>query len=326
VIKISEAYFKDVNVLKGPILSLLKSEGYQAVDMHYHSRYSVDGLATIQQVINKCRQDAIGIAFTDHNQIEGALKARELAKKEVFIIPGLEITCHNGVHILLHFYNYNELKEFYAREMASRIKANPWFISLNHEEVVELACRYNCLITAPHPFGPGFCGIKKFRISNPTIKKIHTIEAINGCCVGEMNTKAIAWAKSIDKPMTGGSDGHCLAELGTSLTICKAATVEEFLNQIKKKKSLVIGKEEKLLEGAVHAVGKFVREEEKAPHRQIEQMWRDRGLLEWDYFKKRITGSHFFHHFTSHHSEINRKHLAEHKHTQHLVKYSAEQK
>ena len=317
----SEAYFKNVDVIKGPILSILKKEGYQAVDMHYHTRFSVDGLANISQVMNKCKKDVIGIAVTDHNHYEGALKANELAKKGVFVIPGMEVTCHNGVHILLHFYNIGEFKDFYQKEVKEQIKNNPWFINLNHEEVVDVASKYNCLITAPHPFGPGFCGIRKFNVGSKTISKIHAIEAINGCCVGEMNTKAIAWGKEIKKGFTGGSDGHCLAELGTSLTVCKADNIEDFLNQIKKKKSIVIGKEERLMEDAVHAIGKFIREEEKAPSQQVENMWRDRGLLEWDYFKKKIMGSHFLHHFNSHHRKVQKEHLLKHPHTKHLVKY-----
>ncbi len=317
----SEAYFKDVDVLKGPILALMKREGYQAVDMHYHSRFSVDGMATVQQVLNKCRKDSIGIAFTDHNHFEGAFTAKQLGNKDVFVVPGMEITCHNGVHILLHFYSLGELKEFYNKEMKNIIKKNPWFVGPSHEEVVEMASKFNCLITAPHPFGPGFIGIKKFKTNKKILRKIHAIEGINGCCIGDMNTKAITWAKKIGKPMTGGSDGHCLAELGTSLTICKANNLEEFLNQIKKGKSLVIGKEEKLLADAVHAVGKFVREEKKTPHAQMEKMWKDRGLLEWNYFKKKIKDNHFFHHFTSHHKNVSKINLTKHKHTKHLKKY-----
>ena len=315
----SEAYFKDVDILKGPILALMKKEGYQAVDMHYHSRFSIDGLATVPQIVNKCRTDSIGIAFADHNHVEGSFKAKKLAK-DVFVVPGMEITCHNGVHVLLHFYSLGELKKFYEKHMKKRIKKNPWFIDLNHEEVINIASKYNCLITAPHPFGPGFIGIKKFKTNQRILKKIHAVEGINGCCIGDMNTKAIAWAKKIGKPMTGGSDGHCLAELGTSLTICKANTLGEFLDQIKKGKSLVIGKEEKLLEDAVHAVGKFVREEKKTPHSQMEKMWKDRGLLEWNYFKKKILDNHFFHHFISHHKNASRKNLKGHKHTRHLAK------
>ena len=317
----SQVYFKEVDVLKGPVLALLKKEGYQAVDMHYHTRFSVDGLAGIKSVLAKCREDSIGVAVTDHNHWKGADLAKRLSRGSVFTIPGLEVTCHNGAHVLLHFYEDRELKSFYEQVMEPLVKESAWFIKLNHEEIIDQASKYHCLITAPHPFGPGLIGIKKFNPRADLLKKIQAVEVINGCCVGEMNIKAIRWAKLIDKGFTGGSDGHCLAELGTALTICKAKTVEEFLDQIKKKKSMVIGKEEKLMEDAVHAVGKFIREEEKVPSKQVEQMWKDRGLLEWDYFKKKIMGLHFLHHFHSHHQELEKEMLRGHQKTRHLLKF-----
>jgi len=317
----SEAYFKDVDALKGPVLALLKKEGYQAVDMHYHTRFSVDGLATVPQVLNKCKKDQIGMAFTDHNHIGGALKAVKLAKKDVFVIPGMEVTCHNGVHVLLHFYKAKDLKEFYEKDMKKRIVSNPWFIDLNYKQLINLASKYKCLITIPHPYGPGFCGIMRAGgLDAKMVKKIHAVEAINGCGIGHMNIKAIKWGKKIKKPFTGGSDGHCLAELGTSLTICKAKTVTEFLDQVKKGNSIVIGKEERLLDDAIHAVGKFIREEKKTAHKQVEKMWKDRGLLEWNYFKKKLFKGDFHHHYHAHHSEVSKSKLSKHKHTKHLAK------
>ncbi len=318
---VSQAYFKDVDVLKGPILALLKKEGYQAVDMHYHSCFSVDGLAKVKQIVAKCRKDSIGVAFTDHNHIEAAIKTAKLAPKDVFTLPGIEVTCHNGVHILLHFSDYKEYKEFYTKEMRARIQKNPWFINLDHREVVDIAHNYNCLITAPHPFGPGFIGIKKFKPNRNTLRKIDAIEVLNGCLVGQMNPKALRWAKSLRKGFTGGSDGHCLKELGTSITICKADTREDFLEEIRKRRSIVIGKEEKVVEDAVNAIHKFIREERKTPHKQMEKMWKDRGLLEWNYLKKKVEKSCLLHHFHAHHQKPTKKRLKEHKHTKHLTKH-----
>jgi len=85
--------------------------------------------------------------------------------------------------------------------------------------------------------------------------------------------------------------------------------------------TLVIGKEERLLDDAVHAMEKFVREEEKAPSKELEEMWRDRGLLEWNLFKKKIFGGGLFHHFHAHHQIPDRAVLKEHKQTKHLLEH-----
>ncbi len=317
----SEVYLKDVDQLKGPVFSLLKRGGYQAVDMHYHSRFSVDGLSPVSQIIEKCKKDGVGTSFTDHNHIEGALKAIKLARNSVFVIPGIELTCHNGVHLLLHFSDLKEYQEFYQKEMQKRVKINPWFLDINHQEAIEIASAWNCLITAPHPFGPGFCGIKKSPVSQKILRKIDAVEVLNGCGQGQMNPLAIKWANHLKKGFTGGSDGHCLKEHGTALTLCQAETREEFLEEIRRRKSLVIGKEERLLEDGINAVEKFIREEKKAPHAQMEGMWRDRGLLEWDYFKQKIMGKHFLQHYHAHHQEPKANRLSQHKHTKHLLDY-----
>ncbi len=316
---VGEVYFKNVDVLKGPVFKLLKKQGYQAVDMHYHTRFSVDGLATVKQVIAKCKKEGIGTSFTDHNHIKGAIKA--VKEKGIFTIPGIELTCHNGVHLLLHFSNLKEYASFYKKEMEKRVKKNPWFLDIGHNEAIDIAYNYNCLITAPHPYGPGVCGIQKFGASKKAIKKIDAVEVLNGCGVGQMNPKAIKWAKRINKGFTGGSDGHTLKEHATALTLCHAETREEFLEQIRKRKSVVIGKQERLLEDGMNALHKFLREEKKAPKNQLKRMWKDRFSLEWNYFEKKLEDSHFFHHYHSHHQDLKRKHLEKHKHTKHLLKF-----
>ena len=296
-----------------PLLNLLKQEGWQAVDMHYHSKYSVDGLATVKQVLSRCKKNGVGTSFTDHNHIKGSIEAW---KKGVFVVPGIELTCHNGVHVLLHFSRIKEYKLFYEKEMKKRVAKNPWFLDADYKKMINVASKYDCLITAPHPFGPGVCGIKKQRVDASTLKKIHAIEVLNGTGQGSMNTKAAAWARKIKKGFTGGPDGHCINEHGTVLTLCKASTVEGFLEEIRKKKSIVIGKEERLLADAIYQAEKFVREERKAPN--LGQMWKDRGLHEWDILQKK--GHDFFHHFHVHHKEVSKKKLEKHKHTTHLSK------
>ncbi|MBI4152318.1 PHP domain-containing protein [Candidatus Woesearchaeota archaeon] len=317
----SEAYVIPTTLLKGPIFSLLKKVGYRAVDMHFHSRYSLDGLPTINQIIQKCKKDGVGTAITDHNQIKGALEAVSLAKKDVLVIPGLELTCHSGAHLLLHFADTRTCSEFYAREIKKRLKKNPWFLDIGHGEMIDIARKYNCLITAPHPYGPGLCGIQKLGASKSSIQKIDAVEVLNGCCKGKMNPRAITWAKKIDKGFIGGSDGHALAEHGTSVTLCQAETPDGFLEEIRKRRSVVIGAQERLLEDGMNALHKFLREEKKASKKQIEEMWKDRFSLDWHLFKKKLKDKHFFHHYHAHHQEPEAKHLKAHPHTRHLIKY-----
>ncbi len=311
-----QVYFEK-DILNSERLKKLRDAGYQAVDMHFHSQYSLDGLSKICSVMKKCDQNHFGVAITDHNQIKGALK---ISKKNVFVIPGIEVSCHNGIHVLLHFYSFTALKSFYNATLKKRLKNNPWFIDLDYEELIDIARQHECIVTAPHPFGPGFCGIKKWDVPDKIIKKLDAIEVINSSCTRDMNKKALAWATKASKPFTGGSDGHCLSELGNCLTLCKADTIPDFLDEIRKGRSIVIGREEPIIEDAVHAVGKFIEEEHSAPRKLIKNMWKDRMLLEWFYLTRRFRkGLPYYYH--AHHKEPDKNILTNHKYTRHLTKY-----
>lgn len=67
-------------------------------DLHIHTLHSFDGTARVADVLR--RASAIGldvVAITDHDVIEGALEAVELAPQYgIEVIPGIEITTADG--------------------------------------------------------------------------------------------------------------------------------------------------------------------------------------------------------------------------------------
>jgi predicted metal-dependent phosphoesterase TrpH len=49
-------------------------------DLHIHSIYSYDGTASVHAILRRARQIGLDvIAITDHDEINGSLKALELA-------------------------------------------------------------------------------------------------------------------------------------------------------------------------------------------------------------------------------------------------------
>ncbi len=74
-------------------------------DLHIHTTYSPDGTATVPAVLEHvARTRAVDlIAITDHDVLDGALEALELAPRYgVEVIPGVEISTADG-HLLALF-------------------------------------------------------------------------------------------------------------------------------------------------------------------------------------------------------------------------------
>ncbi len=72
-------------------------------DLHIHTTYS-DGMGTVPAVLESARRAGLDvIAITDHDELRGALQARDLAPRyEIGVIPGVEITTAEG-HLLAYW-------------------------------------------------------------------------------------------------------------------------------------------------------------------------------------------------------------------------------
>jgi len=226
-----------------PNIPKLKKQGLACIDMHCHSRYS-DGLSNINSIYKKCKKLGIGIAITDHNEVKGALK---IAKYKNFLgIPGIETNSSEGIHTLFYFYNPNELEEFHKKFISKNYSKNPFSdLKASIFEIVENAKRYNCKISASHPFAPWNTGIYKFankKEFKKLLKKFDFIEGINASNLHSANLNSIKWGNKINKQFTGGSDAHATIFIGKTITATNAKTREEFLDNLKRK-SIVVGKE-----------------------------------------------------------------------------------
>jgi predicted metal-dependent phosphoesterase TrpH len=68
------------------------------IDLHVHTTYSYDALITPKELVFYAKKRGLdGVAVTDHDRIDGALK---IAKETDFlVVPGIEISSLNG-HII----------------------------------------------------------------------------------------------------------------------------------------------------------------------------------------------------------------------------------
>lgn len=211
--------------------------------MHVHSEYSPDSSNKIEEIAEKAGRLGIGVAVTDHNRIEGAVKLCKL--KKVLVIPGIEVNSSEGLDLLFYFEELNRLVEFYEKIVLPNKKKNRFGDSkMPALDLLKEAKMYNGLGVIAHPYRITPRKLLRLFFSRK-IKKIaetaEAIEAANSSCSKANNKKASELAKKINKSMVGGSDSHKIKTIGQVLTCVKdGKNVQFFLKQIRMKKNLII--------------------------------------------------------------------------------------
>ncbi|MGD9310198.1 MAG: PHP domain-containing protein [Desulfosarcina sp.] len=233
-----------------PDLNALSSD-YTMVDLHFHSKIS-DGADTVADIARRARQLGIGIALTDHNAIEGAVKLAEY--KDVFSIPGIEVTSREGTHVLVYFYHVNDLKAFYAAHivphMGSTVMSS---IDLDVEAIIRCARKYKSVVIFPHPYSAAYTGICNHTHTDAQVDRLlklaDGVEVINSENLKRWNLKSALLGFNLDRAITGGSDGHSLAQMGSVVTyaLCDRNR-SAFLDAVGRKQAKVVGSESKLME------------------------------------------------------------------------------
>jgi predicted metal-dependent phosphoesterase TrpH len=222
------------------------NQQYTVVDMHFHSRYS-DGKSSVKAIAQRAHQLGIGIAVTDHNEIKGALEIDGF--KEVFSIPGIEITSREGTHLLVYFYDIDSLRHFYIHHVKPHL--GPEIMSstaLPMEALIDRARAYETVIIFPHPYSATFTGICNPYFSQQRRARLFAmadgIEVINAENLNKWNLRSSLLGFNLGKAITGGSDGHRLLQMGKA--VCCASCKPDrraFLEAVKTKQTRVIGKE-----------------------------------------------------------------------------------
>ena len=222
------------------------TKNYTVVDLHFHSRYS-DGSNSVAEIIRYARDLNIGVAITDHNAIEGAVRIDTC--KDVLSIPGIEVTSEEGAHILVYFYEIESLQRFYYDDIKSFMGSDIMSsTSLKMEEIIARARKYHTVIIFPHPNCAVYTGICNPYFSQERQQKlfhlVDGVEVINSGNLKKQNLKCALLGFNLNKAITGGSDGHLLKHMGKVVSYADChPNRQAFLDAIKQKKNKVIGKE-----------------------------------------------------------------------------------
>ena len=232
-------------VFGAPDIGGLRRDGFLPVDMHVHTRSS-DAAPTARQVLAQARWRGIGVAITDHNEVRGVVEAFE-RPPGVTVVPGIELDCAEGPHLLLYFYSLHDLVDFYDRHVRPRRAGRQYMTSCpSAAGILAAAEGYACLVVAAHPFG--YFGLDRgvlrcdARGLLPGIAaRLTGVEAICGAMSERVNRMAATYAETHEVPATGGSDAHVLRSIGSVVTGVRADSLEELLDGVRRGDGIVVG-------------------------------------------------------------------------------------
>jgi predicted metal-dependent phosphoesterase TrpH len=172
------------------------------VDLHCHTSASFDSLARPAAVVRAAANRGLThLAITDHDRIDGALEAREVARREagaLVILPGQEVKTRDGDLICL----------FLERTIPAGLSA---------AEAIAEARSQGGLVGIPHPFDR-FRGSVLIDAEMASIAPlVDWVESHNArVMVGNGNDRAAVFARENGLPGVAVSDAHAVIEIGVA--------------------------------------------------------------------------------------------------------------
>lgn len=169
------------------------------VDLHMHTDHSHDCATPVEVLLATARERGLGaIAVTDHNEISGALAAREQAERfGVKVIVGEEVKTDGEGEVIGLF-----IEELIPRGMSMR-------------ETIAAIHSQGGLAYVPHPFDR-MHSVPDYEHLLANLAEIDAIEVFNPrVAIGAFNDEAVRFAAKYRIVAGAGSDSHVAQGLGS---------------------------------------------------------------------------------------------------------------
>ncbi len=170
------------------------------VEFHCHTCYSPDALVKPRDLVQRARTLGLDrLVITDHNTIEGALRARDLAPD--FVIVGEEVLTTVG-----------EFIAFFVEEEVPK--------GLPPEEALDRLRQQGAVVGISHPFDTLRGSAMGRENTLRFVDQIDALEVFNARCHNPAcNREAEELARREGLGRFAGSDAHSLWELGRAVTL-----------------------------------------------------------------------------------------------------------
>ena len=170
------------------------------VDLHMHTDHSGDCATPVEVLLQTARDRGLGaIAITDHNEVSGALEAREIAKgmDDIKVIVAEEVkTAEQG-----------EVIGLFLEEKIPK--------GLTMAETIAEIRRQGGLVYVPHPFDR-FHSVPDYEHLLDIVEEIDLLEVFNPrVAVTAFNEEAVRFARKYRIVPAAGSDSHVAQGLGS---------------------------------------------------------------------------------------------------------------
>jgi predicted metal-dependent phosphoesterase TrpH len=170
------------------------------VDLHCHTRGSFDCLSAPKDVVKAAASRGLThLAITDHDRIDAALEARDLAPAGLSVLIGEEVNTRDGDLIAL----------FLERAIPPGLSA---------ADTIAAARDQGGLVGLPHPFDKLRGSILRDESMAHVVSAVDWVETHNARLIGKGNELALEFAMERGLPGVAVSDAHSIMEIGVAYT------------------------------------------------------------------------------------------------------------
>ena len=170
------------------------------IDLHCHTSASFDCLSDPRKVVRAAAARGLThMVITDHDRIDGALRARDAAPDGITVIVGEEIRTTEG-------------------DLIAAFIESPVAAGSSASDTVKAVRAQGGLVGIPHPFDR-FRGsmLRDARMAS-LASEVDWVEAHNARIVGNGNDRAATFAREHGLPGVAVSDAHTIVEVGVAYT------------------------------------------------------------------------------------------------------------